>query len=90
MSKSKPPFDAKKLAETIIHVIKEPLQILADRVTKLENQGFAYRGVWQAAIDYQRGMFVTFEGSMWHCNADSTRAKPGTGSDWTLAVKGTR
>ena len=47
-----------------------------------------YRGVFQAAQEYARGDLVTLDGSIHHCNAATTRAKPGNGStDWTLAVK---
>jgi hypothetical protein len=50
----------------------------------------AYRGVWQEADAYTMGDFVTLGGSLWHCNVAEdklTKAKPGTGEDWTLAVK---
>lgn len=47
-----------------------------------------YRGVWQpSAFDpYARGSAVTFDGSLWVARTE-TRAKPGTGDDWQLAVK---
>ncbi len=44
-----------------------------------------YRGVWREG-DYQRGDMVTWAGSLWHCDAEKSTAKPG-GEDWTLAVK---
>lgn len=44
-----------------------------------------HRGVWKE-MDYVEGDMVTWGGSTWHANT-STRAKPGTNSDWTLAVK---
>lgn len=44
-----------------------------------------YRGVWRDG-DFEKGDFVSFGGSVWHCNKD-TAAKPGTNDDWTLAVK---
>ncbi len=80
----------KAMTTPIIKVVGEKLKGLSDRINALEAKEFPYKGVWQASGDYQRGMFVTFEGSIWHCNADVTRAKPGSSSDWTLAVKGTR
>lgn len=43
--------------------------------------------VYQAGTEYQRGVFVTFGGSLWHCNKGGTKQKPGDGDDWTLAVK---
>ena len=50
--------------------------------------GFAvpmYRGVFVEGDTYDKGDLVTWAGSLWHCNADTTD-KPG-GDDWTLAVK---
>ncbi len=50
----------------------------------------AHRGVWKDTEVYTMGDFVTAGGSTWHCNvADGveTKAKPGTGEDWTLVVK---
>lgn len=57
----------------------------------------AYRGVWKEGEEYTLGDFVTLGGSLWHCNFHAygdendpnpgTKAKPGTGEDWTLAVK---
>jgi len=46
-----------------------------------------YRGVYVDGKTYGPGDFVTFDGSLWHCNADTT-IRPGTGAPaWTLAVK---
>lgn len=47
-----------------------------------------YRDVWTAENRYREGNLVTFGGSIWHCNATGTNAKPGDNTDdWTLAVK---
>lgn len=47
-----------------------------------------YRGVFREGVRYERGDTVTFGGSLWHCNAETTEEKPGEGSaDWTLAAK---
>jgi len=45
-----------------------------------------YRGVWEAGV-YERGDMVTSDGSTWHCNAETTEAKPGEGADWQMAVR---
>lgn len=46
-----------------------------------------YRGVWVEGKTYERGDGVTWGGSHWHCNSETTD-KPGDGSkDWTLTVK---
>jgi hypothetical protein len=47
---------------------------------------FKYMGVHESEQDYVTGQFVTHRGSLWHCN-NPTRATPGEGTDWTLAVK---
>ncbi|WP_412063985.1 hypothetical protein [Rhizobium sp. SYY.PMSO] len=46
-----------------------------------------YRGVYREG-EYERGDTVTWGGSLWHCDAPKTNAKPGEGSpDWTLCAK---
>lgn len=45
-----------------------------------------YRGVFAAVEKYVPGDMVTWAGSTWHCNNETTE-KPGTNGDWTLAVK---
>jgi hypothetical protein len=55
------------------HVIKLPTMI--------------YRGVYVGGKVYDRGDCVTWAGSLWHCNVETT-TRPGDGSPaWTLAVK---
>jgi hypothetical protein len=44
-----------------------------------------YLGVFKEGTEYRRGDIVTWGGSQWHCDKDTT-AKPGT-EDWTLSVK---
>ena len=46
-----------------------------------------YKGVWQEGVDYREGNTVTFGGSGWVCQKSDTTEKPGTGSDWILAIK---
>jgi hypothetical protein len=47
-----------------------------------------YRGVFVAGKTYERGDCVTADGSLWHCNAETTMIRPGGGAAaWTLAVK---
>jgi hypothetical protein len=46
-----------------------------------------YRGVFTEG-SYSKGDTVTWGGSLWHCDADTTESKPGDGSkDWTLCAK---
>ena len=60
---------------------------LEERVSALEAlPRLVYRGVWNADSQYNEADLVTHDGSMFHCKC-STRAKPGTNSDWVLCVK---
>lgn len=45
-----------------------------------------YRGIFKAGT-YEQGDTVTWDGSLWHCNAKSTDGAPGKSSDWQLCVK---
>lgn len=45
-----------------------------------------YRGIWKQG-SYERGDMVTRDGSMWHCNVQTTEAMPGTSPDWQMAVR---
>ncbi|TIN38835.1 MAG: hypothetical protein E5Y10_24960 [Mesorhizobium sp.] len=49
----------------------------------------SYRGVFQETSTYRPGEVVTFGGSAWHCNAETTGVKPGGRAPtiWTLMVK---
>lgn len=49
----------------------------------------SYEGIWADGKDYYRGNFVTWGGSVWHCQAELTKSKPGEpdNPDWTLAAK---
>lgn len=47
-----------------------------------------YRGVYSADQEYEKGDSATFGGSVWICQVDNTKSKPGDASgDWKLAVK---
>jgi hypothetical protein len=52
-----------------------------------QSKAFAYRGIFGPGEKYVEGDFVTHSGALWHCNATGTQQRPGTGTDWQLAVK---
>lgn len=55
--------------------------------TRLQTGVSIYRGVYRDSETYERGDWVTWGGSGWHCNAE-TKERPGDGSkNWTLAIK---
>jgi hypothetical protein len=64
--------------------LQEHIQALEKQLEKIEQR--KYCGVW-ATGKYFEGQLCTFDGSMWHCNVDGTEQRPGTGPDWTLAIK---
>lgn len=66
--------------------VEERLKSMEGRLSGIESKGIVYQGVWQAAQEYKRGDLATHDGSLWHANIE-TRSKPGTGSEWSLAVK---
>ncbi len=76
------------LREEIREEFKAEMTALRSRIAELESRpALGYCGVWKAGEKYGRGDFVTADGSLWHCNSDGTKSKPGTDSTWTMAVK---
>ena len=68
------------------HVDREIKNLRAEFEMKLEKaySAISYQGTHEPGHVYTRGMFVTANGSLWHCN-NVTRRSPGDGSpDWTL------
>lgn len=45
-----------------------------------------YAGIFKEGVEYNYGDTVTWGGSLWHCDLDTTD-KPGGGSPWTLVAK---
>ena len=72
------------LAKGLLEEIIEPL---IERIEQLEAHPLKYCDVWKSGGDYRAGNFVSWGGSVWHCNEDATTEKPGTSAAWTLAVK---
>jgi hypothetical protein len=71
---------------------RTPCKPLTERIAQLEKQiekieRRKYVGVWSTGKLFEQGQFCTHDNSMWHCNVDGTEQRPGTGPDWTLAIK---
>ena len=79
----------KQLGQLVRDCVAQNVKPVEARLAVIEAKGVVYRGAWQAAEEYQRGDLATYDGSMWHAN-DTTRARPGDGKSWTLAVKAGR
>lgn len=45
-----------------------------------------YKGIWKQGT-YSKGDTVTIGGSLYHCNKETTDARPATSEDWTLCAK---
>jgi hypothetical protein len=76
----------------LVDEIERACKPLTERIAQLERQiekieRRKYIGVWSTTGKYFEGQFCTFDNSMWHCNVDGTEQRPGTGPDWTLAIK---
>lgn len=70
--------------------LNKMFEILSTRIDKLEaraEKSLKYRGVWQAAENYQEGDAVTRDGSLWIATR-GTRDKPaGPDTGWQMCVK---
>lgn len=69
------------------------IQKKADDLSALRDEimtrGIRYKGYWQPSQVYSPGDMVTFGGSLWHCNSDTTE-RPAETPDctkWTLAAR---
>ncbi len=77
---------ADRLAAATRTYVARTVAPLAERLAAIEAKGLGeYLGTFQPGRTYTKGQFVTFDGSVWHANRQ-TSAKP-PGGDWTLAVK---
>jgi hypothetical protein len=72
-----------------IGMVLQAYKDLRQRLRALEARpGMKYEGVWDDQKVYQRGDFVTKDGSLWHCAETHCGIEPGTRPDtWKLAVK---
>jgi len=71
----------------VIDELQTKIKTLEEDVRRLSDQSpLKYVGVWNEHQQYDHGNLCTDHGSLWHAN-QSTRRRPGTSKDWTLAVK---
>ena len=67
--------------------IEEQLTLADAKIAALEMRVEPhYRGTWKSGESYIPGALCTDRGALWFCNAE-TKSRPGSGPDWTLAVK---
>lgn len=72
----------------------EKMRTIADLIVsyvqrEIEKQPLRYEGVFESGKAYGKGAFVTCDGSVWHCD-ENTTSRPGHSRQWTLAVKSGR
>jgi len=87
LKKMKTPAAQIAVLGVVVDGLADEIRALRKKCTAIQEKGVIYRGVWQAAEQYGRGDLTTHKGSIWHAN-EVTRAAPGDGRAWTLAVKG--
>ena len=87
--------EAKQLIDAIVggiapevkKFVVEKFAELGTKIADLERGQMKYLGVWQPGRAYTKGNVVTHDGSMFHCEYESTISKPGDGEFWRLCVK---
>jgi hypothetical protein len=62
------------------------------RLCEIERAGTKFMGVYQRAMDYQRGAMTTHEGATWVCVADEAMhgEVPGKSFAWQMSEKSKR
>lgn len=75
-----------KLAMQMHMHFAEELNRLTERVDSVAARGLKYAGVYQRALDYERGDVVTHKGSAWIALRDAA-TEPGDTPEWQLMVK---
>jgi len=61
---------------------------ITKRIEAHERQ-FSYFGSFEIGKTYAKGNFVSHQGSIWHCEQQTTQRPGGGNVCWRLAVKGT-
>jgi hypothetical protein len=59
---------------------------LERQLNDIEQTRLRFMGVHEPGRRYSRGVLVVRNGSLWHCNGDTSET-PGRSNDWQLAVK---
>lgn len=75
----------KALADRLVD-LESAMHAQQARIAELERAPMRYDGPHEAGKVYDKGVFVTRDGSLWHCNY-KTASTPGDGPAWVLAVK---
>ncbi|ORE92691.1 hypothetical protein ATO13_17259 [Stappia sp. 22II-S9-Z10] len=88
-------FDGKAFGEEIVAAVRgyvdRRLFEMEGRLQAVETRGLKYAGIYQRAVDYERGTVVTHSGSAWVAVRDvATGDIPGTADGWQLMVKAGR
>jgi hypothetical protein len=70
--------------------LERKLDLFAEEIgsfIRKEAAPMTYVGVWQAGVKYAPRTTVSYDGSMFHCNEETTDKPGSAGGAWTLAVK---
>ena len=71
----------------VIFELEKQIVALQVRVDELESSALKYCGVYQPSASYQRGNFVTYDGSAFHATRVVSGERPGTTNGWQLMIK---
>jgi hypothetical protein len=80
--------DRVSLMQGKFNELEEALLQVNKQVQEIKKKGLTYKGVFQRAMEYQRGDVVTHSGSAWVCVGDAGEGVPGDNSSWQLMAKG--
>jgi hypothetical protein len=83
---------AEAVGMAIAEMLGETEARLTAKIAALEARisEFKFVGQWAEFKTYRAGNFVSVGGQVYHCNADNVGSRPGTDSNWVLAVKSGR
>ena len=85
-AKDKAPLVNAAVFSAVLGKLLNQIADLDDRLKAFERSPMVYDGPYEGGKAYSKGTFVTQDGSLWHCN-QQTSSRPGDGPAWTLAVK---
>ena len=79
---------ANAVEQRLMKLEEQPTRDLEARIETLQAQPLRYLGVWAPTTRYEKGSFVSHQGSLWHADTITTGVRPGGNSGaWTLCVK---
>jgi hypothetical protein len=81
-------FISEKIAEAVAP-LQRRIAELETKIFELETRtkNYRYLGTWADGARYEPGNFTTHDGSLWHCNRETTNRPGRDVGAWTLVCK---